>query len=173
MFNKTFMLDGVKAIDLKVLLDERGSFTEIMRYDWNELLGEDKPLQSNLSINFPNIVKAWHRHMNGQTDYCVVIKGTVKVCIYDETSGELDEIVVSDKRLQIVRIPGKYWHGLKTVGNENSITIYFITKLYDYDNPDELRRKYNDPALIPRCINGNKKDPRIGKPWDWYADINK
>ncbi|MDO8554711.1 MAG: dTDP-4-dehydrorhamnose 3,5-epimerase family protein [Candidatus Micrarchaeota archaeon] len=167
------MLDGVKVIDLKVFPDERGSFTEIIRGDWNDFLGEDKLLQSNLAIIFPNIVKAWHKHEQGQIDYCIIIKGTMKICAYDETSGELNEIVVSDKKLQIVRIPGKYWHGLKTLGDETATMVYFVTKLYDYKNPDELRRKYDDPKVIPKSINGKTKDPRIGKPWDWYADINK
>jgi len=35
------MLDGVKIFDLKKFPDERGSFTEIMRTDWKEILGDE------------------------------------------------------------------------------------------------------------------------------------
>jgi dTDP-4-dehydrorhamnose 3,5-epimerase len=43
--------------------------------------------------------------------------------------------------------------------------IYFVNKLYNYDNPDEIRRTWNDP-IIPTSINGRIDDPRVGKPWD-------
>jgi len=64
--------------------DERGIFTEIMRADWKELLGEDSIVQANLSVTYPGIVRAWHRHIRGQTDYFLVLKGSIKVCIYDD-----------------------------------------------------------------------------------------
>ena len=167
------MLEGVKIMDLKKLPDERGSFTEIMREDWDEFFGTDHPAQANLSISFPNIVRGWHRHERGQVDYFVVIKGTMKICAFDENSGELDEITVSGERLRIVRIPGKYWHGTKTVGTGPSVTIYFVSKLYDYKTPDEGRRKFDDPTIVPKSINGKTYDHRIGKPWDWYSNPNK
>ena len=64
------MLDGVKIFDLKKFPDERGSFTEIMRTDWKEILGDEIPVQTNLSISFPNVVRGWHQHDRGQIDYC-------------------------------------------------------------------------------------------------------
>jgi len=64
----------------------------------------------------------------------------------------------------VVRIPGTYWHGTKTVGNEPSLTVYFVTKLYDYQNPDEERRPWNDPSII---------DPKTGKPFDWNKPPHK
>jgi dTDP-4-dehydrorhamnose 3,5-epimerase len=45
--------------------------------------------------------------------------------------------------------------------------LYFTTNLYDPANPDEERRAWNDPTLIPKSINGKKSDNRIGKPYDW------
>ncbi|MGQ9468434.1 MAG: hypothetical protein ACUVTD_01190 [Nitrososphaerales archaeon] len=39
----------------------------------------------------------------------------------------------------------------------------FVNKLYDYDNPDEVRRPWNDP-IIPESINGKTEDPKVGKP---------
>ncbi|MEM7819484.1 MAG: dTDP-4-dehydrorhamnose 3,5-epimerase family protein [Candidatus Aenigmatarchaeota archaeon] len=167
------MLAGIKLFDLKRFVDERGSFTEIMRYDWFDLFDDDKPVQANLSISFPNIVRAWHKHERGQIDYFIVIKGTVKICAFDEVSGELDEFVVSGDKLQVVRIPGKYWHGTKTVGVEPSVTIYFVSKLYDYNKPDELRRPWNDKNIVPKLVNGKTDDIRVGKPWDWFMEPHK
>lgn len=167
------MLNGIKITDLTRRLDDRGSFTEIMRTDWDEFFGEDKPVQANLSISYPNIVRGWHQHPRGQVDYFVVIKGSMKICAFDDISGELDEIIASDEKPQLIRIPGKYWHGTKTVGTEPSITIYFVSKLYDYKTPDENRRDWNDATIIPKNINGNTHDSRVGKPWDWFYPSHK
>jgi len=50
------------------------------------------------------------------------------------------EVVLSGDKLQILRIPGHYWHGFKAIGQEPVYLIYFVNKLYDYQNPDEERR---------------------------------
>lgn len=162
------MLPGIVIKPLKRHVDERGFFMEIMRSDWRDVLGDDEFVQANLSITYPNIVRAWHRHRRGQVDYFIVIHGCAKICAFDEASGELDEIVSCGENPQIVRIPGHYWHGFKALGTEPVWLIYFVTKLYDYRNPDEERRPWNDPSIVPKSINGRKDDPRVGRPWDWF-----
>ncbi|MEM3891761.1 MAG: dTDP-4-dehydrorhamnose 3,5-epimerase family protein [Nitrososphaerales archaeon] len=124
----------MKTYELKKIPDERGYFCEILRMDWKEILGEDGITQTNLSYSYPGIVRAWHRHLRGQTDYFIVVKGAMKICAYDEETGELDEIIGSEDKLQIIRIPGHYWHGTKTIGVKPSLTIYFVTKLYKNKN---------------------------------------
>jgi len=167
------MLEGVRAYDLKKFPDERGFFAEILRQDWKNLIGERWIVQANLSYSYPSIIRAWHKHLQGQTDYFIVVKGTMKICAYDEKTKQLDEIIASEHKLQVVRIPGHYWHGTKTIGNKPSLTVYFVTKLYDYQNPDETRRPWNDPTIIPTEINGKKDDPRVGEPWDWLRPPHK
>lgn len=168
------MLPGIKVYDLKRLPDERGFFAEILREDWENLLEGDHIVQGNLSMSYPGIIRAWHRHVRGQVDYFVVVKGALKICAYDgdetsETFGELTEIIATSEKLQVVRVPGNYWHGTKAVGNEPALVIYFVTKLYNHANPDEQRRPWNDPTVVPKSINGRADDPRVGKPWDWLA----
>ncbi|MCI4331479.1 MAG: dTDP-4-dehydrorhamnose 3,5-epimerase family protein [Thermoplasmata archaeon] len=157
------LLPGVKVHDLTRLPDERGSFTEILRTDWGELLGEDRPEQLNLSMSFPGMIRAWHRHARGQVDYFIVVRGTMKICAYDDapgspTQGQVDEIVASSERPQVVRIPGHYWHGTKGLGTEPALTVYLVNRLYDRAHPDEERRSWNDPAIL---------DPRTRAPFDW------
>jgi dTDP-4-dehydrorhamnose 3,5-epimerase len=163
---------------LKILPDERGFFSEALRRDWGEFLGDEWIAQVNLSHSYPGIVRSWHRHLRGQVDYFLVLKGAVKICAYDDdegspTRGELVEVIASEHRPQIVKVPGRYWHGTKTVSHEPSLTVYFVTKLYDYKNPDEERRPWNDPTVVPRAINGKVDDPRVGKPWDWFHPPHK
>jgi dTDP-4-dehydrorhamnose 3,5-epimerase len=138
-----------------------------MRKDWKDLFGEDKIAQANLSFTYPNIIRAWHRHVKGQTDYFLALKGMIKICAFDDVTEEVDEIISSGLDLQIVRMPGHYWHGFKALGNEPAMLLYFTTNLYDPANPDEERRAWNDPTLIPKSINGENRDNRIGKPYDW------
>ncbi len=152
------MLDGVKVHELKKFPDERGFFSELLRQDWKDLLRDEWIVQANLSYSYPGIVRAWHRHLRGQVDYFIVLKGAMKICAYDEEKKQLDEVIASEHKLQIVRIPGHYWHGTKTVSNEPSLTLYFTTRLYDYDNPDEERRSWNEPTIT---------DPKTGQSYDW------
>ena len=167
------MLKGIKIKPLKRLSDERGFFTEIMRTDWKDLFQEGTVAQANLSITYPQIIRAWHKHLKGQTDYFIALKGTIKICAYDEKTKELNEIVSTGQDLQIVRMPGHYWHGYKVVGNEPAMLLYFTTKHYDYAKPDEERRPWDDQKIIPSSINGKKDDPSVGKPWDWNYPPHK
>jgi dTDP-4-dehydrorhamnose 3,5-epimerase len=167
------MLKGVRIKTIDRFVDERGFFTEVMRKDWKELFAEDTIAQANHSFTYPNIIRAWHRHLRGQVDYFLVLKGSIKIGVYDDEKAELDEIISTGLDLQIVRVPGAYWHGFKAVGNEPAMLLYFTTNLYDPANPDEERRPWNDPLIIPKIINGKKNDPRIGKIWDWNLPSNK
>lgn len=169
----TQMLPGVIIKPLKRMPDERGTFTEVYRKDWTNLFGSDTIMQANLSTTFPGIIRAWHRHKRGQNDYFLVTKGTIKIGIYDEKTEELNEIISSAQNIQIVRVPGQYWHGFKALGDEQVMLLYFTTNLYDPANPDEERRAWNDPTLIPKSINDNTNDPRVGKAWDWNAPPHK
>src|SRR5438128_11492482 len=84
----------------------------------------------------------------------------MKICAYDDkkgsaTQGSLEEITVSEERLQVVRIPGHYWHGTKTLGVKPSVTLYCVTV-----------------CTIPRTLTKNEEPgtthpfltPRLGSP---------
>ncbi len=167
-----YLLEGVKTYDLKVLPDERGFFAEALRRDWKDFIDE-WITQVNLSFSYPNMVRAWHRHFRGQIDYFLVLRGAMKICAYEEETKRLAEIIASEDKPTLVRIPGHYWHGTKTISSEPSLTVYFVTRLYDYKSPDEERRPWNDPAVIPLEINGNKNDPRANQSWDWFHPPHK
>ena len=170
---KEYALDGVKTFELKILPDERGYFAEALRTDWKQFLEGEDVKQINLSFSYPNIVRAWHMHTRGQIDHFLVVKGALKICAYDKKTGKMAEVIATAKKPTVVRIPGKYFHGLKAVSNKPSVLIYFVNRLYDYKNPDEHRRPWNDPTIVPTEINGNKNDPRVGKPWDWFRPPHK
>ena len=165
---KEYALKGVKTYEIKILPDERGFFSEALRQDWKEFLEDEWISQANISYSYPNVVRAWHKHLRGQIDHFLVLKGAMKICAYNEETGKMAEVIASGKKPTVVRIPGKYLHGTKTVSNTPSLTVYFVNRLYKYQNPDEHRRPWNDQTIIPTEINGKKNDPRVGKPWDWF-----
>ena len=167
------MLPGIVIKPLKRFPDERGSFTEIFREDWKDLVQDEDIAQANLSISYPSMVRAWHKHERGQIDYFVVLKGALKICAYDDATQELSEIISTGENLQVVKIPGHYWHGFKVVGNEIATQVYLVNRLYDYQKPDELRKPWNDPFITPKNINGKTDDPRVGKAWDWFYPPHK
>lgn len=153
------MLEGVKVFEIKKNIDERGFFCEVFRNDWNkEILGEDEIVQTNLSVSYPGIIRAWHRHLRGQVDYFLVLQGALKICAYDDKEQEINEIISSSEKLQLVRIPGSYWHGFKNISDKTAFIVYFVNRLYDYKNPDEERKPWNDPSII---------DKRSGLAFDW------
>ena len=164
---KEYPLAGIRTYDINVIPDERGFFAEALRQDWHDFIDEWM-VQANLSYSYPNTVRAWHKHLRGQVDYFLVLKGAMKICAYDEETQRLAEVIGSEKKPMLIRIPGNYLHGTKTVSDEPSLTMYFVNRMYDSKNPDEIRRPWNDSEIVPAEINGNKNDPRVGKPWDWF-----
>jgi len=172
------LIEGIRVKEFSLHVDERGFFTEILRDDWNDFLQGDSIIQLNLSYSYPGIVRAWHQHIRGQNDYFICINGALKICAYDdrvdsETCGELDEIIISSETFRIVRIPGILWHGYKAIGDIPFKILCGVNKLYDYENPDEKRRPWNDPTIIPHSINGKTDDPRVGSPWNWNHHPHK
>ncbi|MBC8306717.1 MAG: dTDP-4-dehydrorhamnose 3,5-epimerase family protein [Pelagibacterales bacterium] len=156
---------GVQILTPKINNDDRGFVSEIFRNDWDEFFGNDKPKQINISKSHPGIIRAWHRHLRNQVDYFTVLKGTMKICIADnnkesKTFGKLVEIIASEDKLQIIKVPGNFWHGTKTMGKVPSFTVYFINNMYDYQDPDEERIQWDDPSII---------DPRTKLPYDWNS----
>lgn len=165
----TFSLTGIRLKKIQRFFDERGFFAEVLRSDWHEILEEDTVVQVNLSMTFPGIVRAWHRHTRGQVDYMLPLRGALKICAYDDEPGSpsqgcLFQTVQHGEGLTLVRIPGHYWHGIMAVGHEPAWLIYFVTRLYDENNPDEERRPWNDPSII---------DPSTNQAFDWFRDPHR
>ena len=158
------MLHGVETRPLTKRADERGFFTELVRTDW---VANDSLQQCNFSISYASVVRAWHRHIRGQTDLFVVLSGAIKLCAFDDDTAELNEVILTSDVLQLVRIPGHYWHGFKVIGEQRAFLVYFVNRLYDYVAPDEERRPWDDPTIRSALINGRAQDQRCGKSWDW------
>ena len=160
------LMRHLEVVDLNLRPDDRGFFCELYRVDWSTFFPEPV-VQVNLSLSYPGIVRAWHRHARGQVDYFIVVQGALRICAFDMTTGQMEEVVAGDRKLQVVRVPGSLYHGTMAVGCSPSLSVYGTTRLYDYDQPDEERLPWNDSSIVPTMVNGKDDDPRVGLCWDW------
>lgn len=142
------MIDGVIVKDLKVMPDERGLLMEMWRSDDPDF---QQFGQCYVTMVYPGVVKAWHYHTK-QTDHFVCVSGMAKVVLHDAregspTQGETNEFVIGWQRQRMIIIPKDVYHGFTAVGTEPALIVNIPTELYDYDNPDEHRRPWNDPEI--------------------------
>ncbi len=63
------------------------------------------------------MVRAWHKHERGQVDHFLTVRGTMKICAYDDETRELDEIISTGDNPQVVPGSRPYWHGFRVIGN--------------------------------------------------------
>lgn len=134
------LIDGVKVKELRVISDERGRLMEMLRAD-DELFLQFG--QVYLTTAYPGVVKAWHYH-ELQTDHFVVVKGMMKVVLYDgregsPTYGEVNEFFMGDHHPMLLQIPRRVYHGFKCISEQEAIVINIPTEMYDYKKPDEYR----------------------------------
>ncbi len=134
------MIEGVKTKQLKVIPDERGFLMEMLRSDDALFL---KFGQVYVSVAYPGVVKGWHYH-KVQTDYFTIVKGMMKVVLYDQrkdspTFGELNEFFMGEQNPMLLVIPPLVVHGMKAVGTQAGYLVNCPTEPYDYKSPDEYR----------------------------------
>ena len=143
------LIEGVAARVAKVLPDERGRLGEIMRADdpWFEKFG-----QVYFTTTYPGVVKAWHYHKK-QTDHFYVIKGTVKIALYDQrqgspTQGVVNELYLGEHCPGLLRIPPGVLHGWMCVGETEGYILNMASEVYNYQQPDELRTDPHDNDIL-------------------------
>jgi dTDP-4-dehydrorhamnose 3,5-epimerase len=134
------MICGVRHKSLKVIPDERGRLMEILRAD-DELF--HKFGQLYMTTAYPGVVKGWHFHKK-QIDNFAVVKGTIKLVLYDsrpesKTYREVNEFFLGEHNPILVQIPCMVLHGFKGVGTQEAIVVNCPTEVYDYKEPDEFR----------------------------------
>jgi dTDP-4-dehydrorhamnose 3,5-epimerase len=144
------MIDGVKVIPLRQIVDERGKVMHMLRRDAAhfQAFGE-----IYFSAVHPGVVKAWHLHKKMVLNYAVPV-GRVKLVLFDDrsvsaTKGRFDELFLGPDNYNLVIIPALVWNGFKGIGPETALVANCATIPHD---PNEIER------LDPR-------DNHI--PYDW------
>lgn len=133
-------IDGVKVKTLRVMPDERGRLMEILRSD-DEIFQQFG--QVYMTTTYPNVVKAWHYHKI-QTDNVTVVKGMLKLVLYDQrdgspTKGEINEFFIGEHNPLLVQIPKAVYHGWMCISETEAIVINIPNEIYNSTKPDEYR----------------------------------
>lgn len=112
---------------LKMNVDERGSFTEILRTS-------DRG-QFSVNISKPGIVKGNHWHHTKNEKFVVVSgKGLIQFRRID--SDEVIEYRVSGEKIEVVDIPTGYTHNIVNEGDTDLVTFMWCNECFDSKHPD-------------------------------------
>ena len=143
------LISGVQIKPLKVIPDERGRLTEILRAD--EPIFE-KFGQIYVTTAKPGAVKAWHYHKM-QADHWVCLAGCARVGLYDPragspTRGLINEFTMTPDAPFLIKIPVLVYHGFSGADPVVDTMILNIpTVPYNYATPDEYRHDPFDPVI--------------------------
>lgn len=115
------------SYDLKMNVDDRGSFTEFIRT-------ADKG-QVSVNISKPGITKGNHWHHTKNEKFLVVSgRGVIRFRKID--SEEVIEYFVSGDKLEVVDIPVGYTHNIENLGKTDMVTIMWVNEPFNPEEPD-------------------------------------
>ncbi|MBU5449792.1 capsular polysaccharide biosynthesis protein CapF [Acetivibrio sp. MSJd-27] len=112
---------------LKMNIDERGSFTEIIR----------TPDRGQFSVNIskPGITKGNHWH-HTKNEKFVVVSGKGLIRFRKIGGDEVIDYHVSGENIEVVDIPTGYTHSIVNEGETDLVTFMWCNECFDPDRPD-------------------------------------
>lgn len=113
--------------DADVKTDGRGSLFEAVK--------TDRGGQIFVSHTKPGIVRGNHFH-DTKTEKFIVISGTAKISFRNIRTNEMYQIDVSGDSPKVVDIPPGWTHSIQNVGNEDLITLFWASEIFNPINPD-------------------------------------
>lgn len=123
----SFLPDDGFGYPLKMNVDERGSFTEIIR----------TPDRGQFSVNVikPGIVKGNHWH-NTKNEKFLVVSGGGVIRFRRVDGTHVLEYRVSADELRVVDIPPGYTHNIENAGCTDMVVFMWASESFDPDSPD-------------------------------------
>jgi UDP-2-acetamido-2,6-beta-L-arabino-hexul-4-ose reductase len=112
---------------LKMNVDDRGSFTEIIRT-------ADRG-QFSVNISKPGITKGQHWHHTKNEKFCVV-SGSGVIRFRKIDSDEVIEYYVTGDKIEVVDIPVGYTHNIENLGQADMVTFMWCNEVLDAEKPD-------------------------------------
>lgn len=116
------------AFDLMMNVDNRGSFTELLKTtDHGQL---------SVNISKPGITKGQHWH-NSKWEFFVVVAGHGLIQERKIGTDEIIEFEVSGEKIQAVHMLPGYTHNIINLSEaENLVTVMWANEMFDPDHPD-------------------------------------
>jgi UDP-2-acetamido-2,6-beta-L-arabino-hexul-4-ose reductase len=123
----SFLPEDAFSYPLKMNVDNRGSFTEIIR----------TPERGQVSVNIskPGITKGNHWH-HSKNEKFLVVCGIGVIRFRKVGSDEVMEYHVSGDKLEVVEIPTGYTHNIENLGDTDLVTIMWANECFNPEKPD-------------------------------------
>lgn len=119
--------------DLKMNVDERGSFTELLK--------TAEYGQFSVNVSKPGITKGQHWH-NSKWEFFIVVSGKALIQERKIGSNEVIEFEVSGDRIQAVHMLPGYTHNIINLSqSDDLVTLMWANELFDKDKPDTFFEK--------------------------------
>lgn len=113
---------------LKMNIDERGSFTELLK--------TDKCGQFSVNISRPGITKGQHWH-HSKWEFFIVVSGHGLIQERKIGTDEIIEFEVSGKKIEAVHMLPGYTHNIINLSDtEDLVTVMWANESFDPDHPD-------------------------------------
>lgn len=123
----SFLSEDDFSYELKMNVDNRGSFTEFLR--------TTNAGQVSVNISKPHIVKGNHWHHTKNEKFLVVSgEGVIRFRKPDEDS--IIEYFVSGEKLEVVDIPVGYTHNIENLGDKDMVTVMWVNEPFNPNEPD-------------------------------------
>lgn len=123
----SYLPDNDFSYLLKMNVDNRGSFTEVLR--------SNERGQVSVNISKPGITKGNHWH-NTKNEKFLVISGQGVIKLREINSSKIIEYYVSGEKLEVVDIPVGYTHSIENLGYVDLVTIMWVNECFDTNRPD-------------------------------------
>lgn len=114
------------AYNLKMNVDNRGSFTEILKGACGQV---------SVNIIKPNITKGNHWH-HTKNEKFVVVSGKCSICFRKIDSTEVIEYIADGENIKVVDIPVGYTHNIKNIGENDAVVVMWANEPFDPNKPD-------------------------------------
>lgn len=116
------------AFDLKMNVDDRGSFTELLKTVDHG--------QFSVNISKPGITKGQHWH-NSKWEFFIVVAGHGLIRERKIGTDEVIEFEVSGDKIQAVHMLPGYTHNIINLSEtENLVTLMWANEIFDSNHPD-------------------------------------
>ena len=125
----SYLPENSFSYPLKMNVDARGSFTEIIR----------TPDRGQFSVNIskPHVTKGNHWHHTKNEKFLVVSgKGVIRFRNLNDPEGEVIEYYVSGEKPEVVDIPTGYTHNIENLGETDMVTFMWSNECFNPEKPD-------------------------------------
>lgn len=115
------------AYDLKMNVDDRGSFTELLK--------SNERGQVSVNIAKPGITKGNHWH-HSKNEKFIVVSGKASIKFRKIGTDKVIEYIVDGNQIKVVDIPTGYTHNITNIGESDLVTIMWANEKFDPEHPD-------------------------------------